>query len=578
MTEHSTDPTASTPTAQSLRPGSVPELTLERLVEVVGRLGQQVRLDGPEGVTVTGISIDSREVQPGDLYVALPGAKAHGAQFADAARRLGARAVLTDQQGADLIHADGVELPRILVEAVRPTVGPLAAEIYGSRPSSPEQQRLFAVTGTNGKTTTTYMLNSVLAHLGLGTGLIGTIEILAGGDRIPSRLTTPESTEVHALITAMRERGLETMSMEVSSHALDYRRVDGVRYDVAGFTNLTQDHLDLHGSMDGYFDSKAQLFTPERARRGVVVVDGDWGRQMAARAAEALGAENVVTLQTGYGRGVEEVAEGADWTVTEVRAEGIGHRFALRHRGGRVIRTGTGLPADFNVSNAALAAVMVAESGLDVDRVAEVLADPAALTPLVPGRMQVIGQRPVAIVDFAHNPDALERALEAVRPAEGRLIIVFGATGERDSLKRPLMGRIAAEGAEIVLVTDDDPHGEDPAPIREAVADGARAAREEGARAEIVEDIAPRADAIRRAVELAGPQDAILVAGRGHEVSQEIAGVDHSLDDREELRRALAEFGHETQAAASSPAEPQTPQSPSAPAEQDPTSSSRRTA
>ncbi|WP_129659246.1 UDP-N-acetylmuramoyl-L-alanyl-D-glutamate--2,6-diaminopimelate ligase [Rothia uropygialis] len=531
-------------TAQTLRPRNVAPRTLEELVGAIEHQGQRARIEGTPAVSAAGISMDSREVQSGDLYVALPGANAHGADFAEAAVARGAVAILTDEDGLSKIRALAVTLPAVIVEQVRDVVGPLAAHIYASQPASPQVQRLFAVTGTNGKTTTTYMINSIMAALGHTTGLIGTIEILAGGQAIPSQLTTPESTHVHSLVSVMREHGITAASMEVSSHALDYKRVDGLVYDVAGFTNLTQDHLDLHGTMESYAASKAQLFSPDHSRRSIVTIDDDWGQWMASSARREQGDESVVTLWTGYGtgdRGSQPVPD-ADWRLTSVEPDGIGHRFELRHRDGREFSARTGLPADFNVSNAALAVAMVAESGVDQKALSEVLSHGATLTPLVPGRMQVIAQKPVAIVDFAHNADALERALAAVDPGEegpGKVIVVFGATGQRDQTKRPIMGAVAARHADIVIVTDDDPHNEAPGPIREAVATGARQASNEGARAQSVENIAPRADAIARAVELAGPADAILVAGRGHEVSQDIAGVDNALDDREELRSAL---------------------------------------
>lgn len=531
-------------TAQSLRPQSVVPRSLRELTDAIGAQGHTVRTEGTLGVTATGISMDSREVQPGDLYVALPGANAHGADFVEGATHRGAVAVLTDEAGLSTVRALGLQLPVLVVDRVRDVVGPLAALMYASQPSSPEVQRLFAVTGTNGKTTTTYMINAIMAALGHTTGLIGTIEILAGGRAIPSQLTTPESTHVHSLMSVMREHGITSASMEVSSHALDYKRVDGLVYDVAGFTNLTQDHLDLHGTMDAYASSKAQLFTPSHSRRNVITVDDAWGRAMADRARSAQGEEAVVTLWTDYGRGSEQPAdqEPADWALTAVRPHGIGHGFVLTHRDGRELRATTGLPADFNVSNAALAVAMIAESGVDDRALRDVLSHPESLTPLVPGRMQVISQEPVAIVDFAHNADALERALGAVDPgsdSSGKVIIVFGATGQRDQTKRPMMGAVAARNADVVIVTDDDPHNEAPGPIRDAVAAGAREAVEAGARAGTVENVAPRARAIERAVELAGPKDSILVAGRGHEVSQDIAGVDNALDDREELRSAL---------------------------------------
>lgn len=544
-------------TAQTLRPRNVAPRTLGQLVETIEAQGHRARAEGTVAVSVSGISMDSREVQPGDLYVALPGANAHGADFAEAAVGRGAVAILTDERGLRTARALGVTLPALIVERVRDVVGPLAAHIYASQPASPESQRLYAVTGTNGKTTTTYMINAIMAALGHTTGLIGTIEILAGGQAIPSQLTTPESTHVHSLVSVMREHGITAASMEVSSHALDYKRVDGLVYDVAGFTNLTQDHLDLHGTMEAYASSKARLFAPEHSRRSVVTVDDVWGERMADNARREQGDDSVVTLWTGYGRGTSAPGgQDADWTLADVEPNGIGHRFVLRHRDGRRLRATTGLPADFNVSNAALAVAMVAESGIDPADLEEVLSRPESLTPLVPGRMQVISQSPVAIVDFAHNPDALERALDAVDPGSergGKVIAVFGATGQRDQTKRPIMGAIAANHADVVIVTDDDPHHEAPGPIREAVAAGARRAVDDGARAHSVENVAPRADAIARAVELAGPEDAILVAGRGHEVSQDIGGVDNALDDREELRHALTAWEARRHAAGGKP-------------------------
>jgi UDP-N-acetylmuramoyl-L-alanyl-D-glutamate--2,6-diaminopimelate ligase len=530
--------------AQTMRPARPRPLSLAETARLAGGTAPVRAVD------VTGISLDSRQLRPGDLYAALPGARAHGAQFAVQAARAGAVAVLTDAEGAALLERAGVELPVVVAPDPRRSVGTIAARVYGSRPQDGTAPVLFAVTGTNGKTTTTYFTNSVLRALGHRTGLIGTIEILAGEQAIPSRLTTPEAPHVHALLALMRERGITAASMEVSSHALRFHRVDGVRYDVAGFTNLTQDHLDLHGSMEEYFAVKAQLFTPERTRRAVVVVqdeDDAWGLRMAEHAREQLGAEHVDTValrgdvpgdrDAGPGR------HGADWTLTALSRRGIGHAFALQHRDGRSLRVSTALPGDFNVANAALAVVMVVASGVDVAQLQRVLDEEDPLTTEVPGRMQLIGTEPTAVVDFAHNPDALRRALGAVEPPseEGRVLVVFGATGERDRTKRPVMGEVAARNADVVIVTDDDPHDEDPAGIREEVAAGARAARAAGARAQEVLVLAPRAVAIRAAVAMAGPADSVLVAGRGHETVQEIRGVDHPLDDREELRAALAD-------------------------------------
>ncbi|MGA7205737.1 MAG: UDP-N-acetylmuramoyl-L-alanyl-D-glutamate--2,6-diaminopimelate ligase, partial [Specibacter sp.] len=477
------------------------------------------------------------------LYIALPGAHAHGAEFAAAAVAAGAVAILTDDAGTRLFPA-APGVPVLSCADPRGVTGAVAALVYGTAARS---MPLFAVTGTNGKTTTTYFLNSLLRALGNTTGLIGTIEILAGEEPIPSKLTTPESTDVHALLALMAERGLDAASMEVSSHALAFGRVDSVVFDVAGFTNLTQDHLDLHGGMQGYFDTKAQLFTPERARRAVITVDGPWGVRMAGAATVPT-----VTLATTATTDTPETA--ADWQVAGIRRDGIGSRFDLRGPHDTTLTVHTGLPGDFNVSNAALALVMVVEQlaaaadHAGAGYAAAATAVQAALdshdpfTLDVPGRMQLVGTAPVAIVDFAHNPDALERALAAVRSEEpgARVIVVFGATGERDATKRPIMGEVAVKGADVVIVTDDDPHGEDAAAIRAGVLAGAVEANERLGLGRTVEECGLRADAIARAVQLAGPADTILVAGRGHEVYQEVMGVNVALDDRVELRAALA--------------------------------------
>jgi UDP-N-acetylmuramoyl-L-alanyl-D-glutamate--2,6-diaminopimelate ligase len=331
----------------------------------------------------------------------------------------------------------------------------------------------------------------------------------------------------------MRERGLAAAAMEVSSHAISFQRVDGVLFDVAGFTNLTQDHLDLHLTMDDYFSTKAELFTPGRARAAVVTVDDEWGRRLAGATAVP-----VTTLATAAGTV-------ADWTVTKTAARGLGTEFTLSGPRGAVLTVHTGLPGSFNVANAALAAVMVLTAGVDTATLQAALDESDPFTVAVPGRMQLVSEEPAAIVDFAHNTDALARALEAVRsPQPGsNLIVVFGATGQRDQGKRPAMGAIAARLADTVIITDDDPHDEDPAAIRADVLSGAREAKEEHSLACEVLEVFPRAEAIRRAVELARPEDTILVAGRGHEVWQEVKGVNLALDDRVELRSALTARG-----------------------------------
>lgn len=541
------------------------------LAELATLLG--AAMSHPQGsaapVHVSGVSLDSRSICPGDLYVALPGARAHGAQFAGQAIAAGAIAILTDDAGTRLLGARPA-IPVLTVSDARAVTGPAAAMVYGTSAEPGHDGRvgkqaleLFGVTGTNGKTTTTYFLNSLLQALGNTTGLIGTIEILAGSEAIPSKLTTPESTDVHALLAVMAEKGLSAASMEVSSHALAFGRVDAVAFNVAGFTNLTQDHLDLHGGMEGYFETKAALFTPEHAHSAVITVDDPWGARLAENC--TVPAVTLSTRQVEPSQKESGDQYGAMWQVRDVRREGIGSRFSVSGPEGAVLEAHTGLPGDFNVANAALALLMV------TTRLLAIAAEPSSgvvpgsgssaqavlariqaaldahdpFTVEVPGRMQLVGTAPVAVVDFAHNPDALERALDAVRPTApgARVIAVFGATGERDSTKRPIMGAVVAQGADVVIITDDDPHNEDPAAIRAEVLAGANEANRSAGLGRVIEEFDQRAAAIARAVELATPQDVILVAGRGHEVYQEVKGINISLDDRVELRAALASRG-----------------------------------
>lgn len=522
-----------------VRPQNHPNVLLADIAVLVGAAAS-----AEPGVQVRGVSLDSRAIVPGDLYIALPGARAHGADYGAAAIAAGAVAILTDDDGVHRLGANPT-VPVIVCADPRAHTGAVAALIYGTGSKTEHHMPLYAVTGTNGKTTTTYFLTSLLQALGNTTGLIGTIEILAGEEPIPSKLTTPESTDVHAILAVMAERGLDAAAMEVSSHALSFGRVDSVLFDVAGFSNLTQDHLDLHGGMEGYFATKAELFTPRRARQAVITVDDSWGQRMAAVATVP-----VTTLNT------RAVDVEADYTVRNMRRDGIGSRFELHGPHSAVFSVRTGLPGDFNVSNAALALAMVLQQLLsgsgepaalaNVVQAVQVALDACdPFTIDVPGRMQLIGTAPVAIVDFAHNPDALQRALTAVRSEEAgsKVIVVFGATGERDVTKRPIMGAVAVENADVVLIADDDPHDEDPARIRADVLAGAAEANARLALGRVIAEFDQRADAIRHAVAIAGPHDTILVAGRGHEIFQEVKGVNVALDDRAELREALRARG-----------------------------------
>lgn len=491
-------------------------------------------VSGTSDETVSGVSLNTKTLLPGDLYLALPGAKVHGAQFVPAAVQAGAAAILTDPQGVEIIGECAV--PIISVQLPRDHVGELAKLIY--RNTQSEQLTLFGVTGTNGKTTTSYFIDAVLAQLGLVSALVGTIAIKVAGQAIPSALTTPEATQLHALFAKLSQDGGTAAVMEVSSHAISYRRISGLRFAVSGFTNLTQDHLDLHGSMAEYMATKAELFNASCSETAVILTDGGsagYGARMAGTASA-----NVVRLCT------DGTDQDADWTVTDVAAEGLGHRFTLRHRDGTAVHTGTGLPGDFNIANAALAAAMVLSAdhqrlGVSTAEVIDVLEQGRPFDTAVPGRMEVVTHAPAGVVDFAHNPDAMIRTLSALKDAsDGKLILVFGATGERDTSKRGIMGSIAAEYADVIIVSDDDPHGEEPSGIRAQVMAGAQKWINDHAADRVLVEISPRQDAIAYAAELAQPQDTILLAGRGHETAMDMAGEVVPIDDRDELRHAVA--------------------------------------
>jgi UDP-N-acetylmuramoyl-L-alanyl-D-glutamate--2,6-diaminopimelate ligase len=487
------------------------------------------RLDPSAGdVLVHGVTLDSRSVQPEDLYAALPGARFHGASFAADAAAAGAAAILTDPAGAQQVVDAAVAVPTLVVDDPRAVLGALSSAIYGT---GRLPLTLYGITGTNGKTTTAYLIVSALSALGQDCGLIGTVETRIGKERIDSVRTTPEAPDLHGLLAVMAERGLDSCVMEVSSHALALHRVDGVRYDLALFTNLSQDHLDFHADMDDYFAAKAELFTPLRSDRGLVCIDDEWGRRLALQADVPIH-----TIAT-------DADAGADWVIK--RADEDPSAFTLRGPDAE-LHLRSLLPGDFNITNTAMAAVALLLTGFDAADV-----ERAVLTdPHVPGRMEPIPtdpanpDAPLAVVDYAHTPDAVEAALAALRPTtSGRLVVVLGAGGDRDRGKRAAMGAAAVHHADVVVVTDDNPRSEDPAQIRAAILEGARAAAAQAPRAVTILEVGDRRDAIARAVaEATTPDSAVAVVGKGHETGQEIAGVVHPFDDRAELRAALA--GH----------------------------------
>ncbi len=478
---------------------------LRRLSELLEQL-PGLRADRPIlGRTVTGCTLDSRAVQPGDLYAALPGASAHGADFAVQALSAGAAAVLTDPAGAAAFSPHDV--PVLVTDDPRAVLGAVARWVHADPAAG---MLVLGVTGTNGKTTTAFLLEAALRAAGHHTGLLGTVLTRIGDEVLPSVRTTPEAPDLQALLAVMRERGTTAVAMEVSSHALVLGRVDGVRFDVAAFTNLSQDHLDFHPSMADYEAAKASLFTPARARRAVLNVEDPAGRRIARDTALPV---------TTYG-------EDADWHARELDLRADGSTFRLL--GPDVdVRVSLALPGAFNVTNAVAALACLGAAGV---RVEDGVRGIAGLSG-VPGRMERVeaGQPFLALVDYAHTPDAVNRLLGTVRDlTAGRVIVVLGCGGDRDHAKRPLMGA-AASAADLAILTSDNPRSEDPAAILAEMAAGAP-----GAVLEV-----DRRSAIALAVAAARPGDAVVVAGKGHESGQEADGTCLPFDDRRVLREIL---------------------------------------
>lgn len=501
-----------------LRPSSCPPVST---ADVAARIAAEHR-GAP--VLVRGLTNRSAEVRDGDLFVGVPGSRAHGATFAAEAVAAGALAVLTDSEGA--AHTAGLDVPVLIVEELRKGLGHAAAQVYGD-PS--RKLRMLGITGTSGKTTTAYMIRGVLESAGITSGLIGTVETLIGDRSLAhtpgASFTTPEAPDLQALLAVMAERGVTDVVMEVSSHALQLGRIAGIEFAVAGFANLSQDHLDFHHTMDEYFAAKSLLFDG-RAGVHVLNIDDPWAARLLQRPAPT------VTISPS---GAE-----ADWRVVGgVDAAGAGTRFTVAGPQGLTVDLNLSLPGAFNGANALMALAVTHRIGIDPHQAAEALR-----SVRVPGRMERVdaGQDFLALVDYSHKPAAVEAALRSVRAqVPGRVLLVLGCGGDRDAGKRPIMGEVGAREADLLVVTDDNPRTEDPAAIRAAMLAGARAVPP-AERGEVLE-IGDRAQAIREAVRQAARGDVVLVAGKGHETGQYVGGVVHPFDDREALRSALAGLG-----------------------------------
>ena len=500
---------------ETLRPRQVREQSIGGLLE---RL-PGARLHGEARTPVSGITHDSRLVRAGDLYLARAGERTHGIAHVAEAVAAGATAVLTDPPSVPTAVAAGASAV-VEVDDPRAASGPAAAWAYRD-PSS--GLLVIGITGTNGKTTTAYLVEAGLRAAGRSTGLVGTIETRVAGAAMPSLRTTPEATDLQALFAVMRERGVDAVAMEVSSHALALDRVTGTRFGLAAFTNLSQDHLDFHTDMSGYFAAKRQLFTAAFSSFGVVNIDDEWGRRLAA--------ESDIEVRT-------VGASSADWTRLDESVSGSGGRVTVVGPDGARHVLDVALPGRFNLRNAALAFVVLVEAGIAPADASRGIADLAA----VPGRMERVdlGQPFTALVDYAHTPEALTVLLDEARGLAGeagRVLVVVGCGGDRDRGKRPLMGAAVSRGSDVAVLTNDNPRSEDPQTILEAMLRGTA----EGLATVVVEP--DRRAAIDLAVAQARPGDVLVVAGKGHEQGQEYADHTVPFDDRTVVAEALAAHG-----------------------------------
>ena len=480
---------------------------LSAVLSVVGAQCAEIT----ESVNVTGISQSSSEISTGDLFIALPGEKFHGAQFAADAVERGAVAVLTDLTGAAMVTG----VPVLVVENPRRAAGVISAWFYEE-----PMRDLYSVgvTGTNGKTTVTTLLHQIMQAAGRESGLIGTVESRIGSEVLLSKRTTPESAELQGLIATMRERHMRNLVMEVSSHAITLERIRGSHFAVVGFTNLSQDHLDFHKSMEEYFLAKAKLFTFEYADLAVINIDDVYGARLAT-----MTKLPIMTLSRTNTK--------ATWHFASITRDYVGAAIAIRGSGGILIEGKTILQGGFNYDNLLMAVAIATESGIDPIDIAAILPQ---LTGAV-GRLEAVrlGQNFTALVDYAHSPDAVARVLETAHEiTTGSVIAVLGCGGDRDASKRSLMGLALRDGADIAIYTSDNPRSEKPEDILVQMVLDIDVQ-------EPNEVITDRKAAIRAAVNHAAAGDVVIVLGKGHEKGQEISGVIHPFDDRIELARAI---------------------------------------
>jgi UDP-N-acetylmuramoyl-L-alanyl-D-glutamate--2,6-diaminopimelate ligase len=462
-------------------------------------------------LSFTGLTHVDSDIQAGDIFLAFPGAKIHGAQFIAQAKERGAVAVLTDSAGAQLSE----ELPTLIVKDVR-EAGAVLSSIFYRSPIRDMQS--IGITGTNGKTTVTTLLYQLFTAARRETGLIGTVETRIGDESLKSSRTTPEAADLQALAATMRERHMRHLVMEVSSHSLELKRLIGSHFSIAGFTNLSQDHLDFHSDMESYFKAKSKLFTHEYADLGFVNIDDAYGLRLYE--------SNSIPMVA-----LSRHNQKATWHYTEIAPTNSGADITIRGKDGILIESRTPMHGGFNLDNLLLAVAIAYECGVDPLEI-------AALIPTLmgaPGRLEAVnlGQDFKALVDYAHSPDAVINVLGAIREfTSGRVIGVLGCGGDRDSSKRPLMGQALIEGCDVAIMTSDNPRSESPDAILREMA-GTLTLKEPS---RIIED---RAAAISYAVSLAHSGDTVVVLGKGHETGQEINGKVTPFDDRIHLAQEI---------------------------------------
>ncbi len=483
------------------------------LSEIANLIGSSEVISSKNDLRIHGLTLDSNDVIEGDLFVALPGLKAHGAEFVDLAVANGAVAVLTDAS----VKID-TDVPVIRVANPRFWLGIISDKFY-KNPSS--AINVIGITGTNGKTTTSYLLQQIWDFNNRASGLIGTVETRIGDEIFPTIRTTPEAPELQSIFAIMRERHNLNVVMEVSSHALALNRVDGSKFSVVAFTNLSHDHLDFHENMENYYQAKKRLFKFGFSEKAIINIDDSWGKRLY----EETEIEKI---------SVSAHNQQANWKITETTSSGSSKsavQLTIVGPGGILLSIESPLIGDYNSANVLMALALAVESGIDPLAAADALNTAKG----APGRMELVdlAQNFTAVVDYAHTPDAVSAALKAIRGAtKGKVIAVLGCGGDRDAAKRPLMGNSLISGADIAIFTSDNPRSEDPLSILDQMHEGIQLAENHFV-------IVDRREAIKFAVENASRNDCVVVLGKGHETGQEVMGKISPFDDRVELKAAI---------------------------------------